>query len=98
MPSTWPMDSVEETARPRLARHVRMRFDSARGQHVLLSPETVLMLNDTGASIVDLCDGTRTVAEIEAALRERYDTVVDGEVRRFVTELVSKHDLEVDHG
>ena len=32
-----------------LAPHVRMTFDAARGQHVLLSPETVWVLNDTGA-------------------------------------------------
>jgi pyrroloquinoline quinone biosynthesis protein D len=98
MPSTRPMASVDDAARPRLARHVRMRFDAARGQHTLLSPETVWVVNDTGAAIVQLCDGLRTVAEIQSELKSRYDQVADGDVRRFLADLVARHDMEVDHG
>ena len=98
MPSTRPMASIDDSARPRLAPHVRMRFDAARGQHALLSPETVLVINDTGAAIVELCDGRRTVAEIQSELQSRYDQVADGDIRRFLTDLVAKHDMEVDHG
>lgn len=89
---------VEDTARPRLAPHVRMRFDAARGQHALLSPETVWVINDTGAAIVELCDGLRTVAEIQSELQSRYSQVTDDDVRRFVTDLVAHHSMEVDHG
>ena len=92
------MAIVEDSVRPRLAPHVRMRFDAARGQHALLSPETVWVINDTGAAIVELCDGRRTVAEIQSALRSRYDQVTDSDVRRFVTDLVAHHGMEVDHG
>ena len=98
MPSTRPMPSIDDAARPRLAPHVRMRFDDARGQHALLSPETVWVINDTGAAIVELCDGRRTVAEIESELHSRYDQVADGDVRRFLADLVAKHRMEVDHG
>jgi pyrroloquinoline quinone biosynthesis protein D len=87
---------MNESARPRLAPHVRMRFDAARGQHALLAPETVWVVNDTGAAIVQLCDGRRTVAEIESELRGRYDDVAAGDVRRFLTDLVAKHGMEVD--
>lgn len=89
---------VEDSARPRLAPHVRMRFDAARGQHALLSPETVWVINDTGAAIVELCDGRRTVAEIQSELQSRYTQVTDDDVRRFVTDLVAHHSMEVDHG
>ena len=92
------MASVDDAARPRLTRHVRMRFDAARGQHALLSPETVWVINDTGAAIVELCDGRRTVAEIQSELKSRYDQVADGDVRRFLADLVARHDMEVDHG
>ena len=92
------MAIVEDSVRPRLAPHVRMRFDAARGQHALLSPETVWVINDTGAAIVELCDGRRTVAEIQSELRSRYDQVTDADVRRFVTDLVAHHGMEVDHG
>jgi pyrroloquinoline quinone biosynthesis protein D len=84
--------------RPRLAPHVRLTFDSARERHVLLAPETVSVLNDTGATILGLCDGERTVAEIVAELHRRYDRVVDDEVRLFLARLVAKRYVEVSHG
>jgi len=65
---------------------------------VLLAPETVSVLNDTGATILGLCDGDRTVAEIVAELHRRYDRVVDDEVRRFLARLVAKRWVEVSHG
>jgi pyrroloquinoline quinone biosynthesis protein D len=45
-----------------------------------------------------LCDAQRTIAEIEAELRNRYDQVAEGDVQRFVAGLVTKHGMEVDHG
>ena len=81
--------------RPRLARHVRLTFDRTRQRHVLLLPETVVVLNDTGAAIVERCDGQHTVAEIETELSGRYATVPDGEVRRFLSGLLAKRYLEL---
>jgi pyrroloquinoline quinone biosynthesis protein D len=98
MPSTRPMARIDDSMRPRLAPHVRMRFDAARGQHALLSPETVWVVNDTGAAIVELCDGRRTVAEIQAELQSRYEQVADGDVRRFLADLIAKQNMEVGHG
>lgn len=92
------MDSVDRASRPRLARHVRLKYDSAREQHVLLSPETILVINPTGAAIVELSDGQRTIAQIETELGARYDTVAEGEVERFVADLVAKRGMEVDDG
>lgn len=95
---TRAMEITEEAARPRLAPHVRLVFNAARGQYALLSPETVWAINATGAAIVELCDAQRTVAEISAELRSRYDQVADGDVQRFVALLVTKHGMEVNHG
>jgi pyrroloquinoline quinone biosynthesis protein D len=95
---TRAMEITDEAARPRLAPHVRMVFNTARGEHALLSPEMIWAINATGAAIVELCDAQRTVAEIEAELRGRYDQVADGDVQRFVADLVTKHGMEVDHG
>ena len=75
-----------------------MKFDTARGQHALLSPETVWVINDTGAAIVKLCDGRRTVADIQSELLSRYEQVADGDVRRFLADLVAKHGMEVNRG
>jgi pyrroloquinoline quinone biosynthesis protein D len=89
---------VPSSGRPRLARHVRLTFDRAREQHVLLQPESVVVLNGTGADILGLCDGRRTVAEIVAELRERYNRVVDDEVRLFLDRLVAKRCVVISDG
>jgi pyrroloquinoline quinone biosynthesis protein D len=85
---------VEDVRRPRLAPHVRLRFDAARGRHVLLSPETVAVLNATSADILLLCDG-RTVAEIVAELRARYDHVEEADVREFLRQMAERRCVEV---
>jgi pyrroloquinoline quinone biosynthesis protein D len=95
MRSTAPVQTVDGAGRPRLARHVRLRFDPSRGQHVLLTPEAVTVLNGTGAAVLELCDGQRTVTEILAELRGRYAHVDDDEVRRFVDRLAARRCLEI---
>ena len=97
MRSTAPVQTADGAGRPRLARHVRLRFDPARGQHVLLTPEAVTVLNGTGAAVLELCDGQRTVTEILAELRGRYAHVDDDEVRRFVDRLAARRCLEPGH-
>ena len=84
--------------RPRLARHVRLIFDRARQRHVLLLPETVVVLNGSGADVLERCDGRRTVAEIVAELGARYRTVPDDEVQRFLTRLVARRCVELADG
>ena len=98
MPSTMLMRTDSDADRPRLAPHVRLAFDQARREYVLLTPETVTLLNDTGAAILELCDGERTVDEILTELRDRYDRVADDEVRLFLADLLAKRRLEVSRG
>lgn len=92
------MWTVSDVDRPRLARHVRLTFDPARERHVLLAPEAVSVLNGTGATVLDLCDGQRTVAEIVTELHGRYDVVVDEEVRLFLARLAARRCVEISHG
>jgi pyrroloquinoline quinone biosynthesis protein D len=98
MPSTRPTPTARDTDRPRLAPHVRLTYDPARERHVLLSPETVVVLNATGAAILELCDGQRTVAEIVIELHQRYEHVVDDEARQFLGRLVARRCVEVTDG
>ena len=95
MRSTTPVQTGEGADRPRLAPHVRLRYDRARGQHVLLTPEAVTVLNRTGAAVLELCDGQRTVSEIVAELRGRYACVDDDEVRVFVDRLAARRCLDI---
>jgi len=72
-----------------------MEWDPAREKQVLLAPEGVLVLNQTGATILSLCDGERTVAEIVEELRGKYDRVDGDEVRDFLARLIAKRWVEL---
>jgi pyrroloquinoline quinone biosynthesis protein D len=110
MPSTGPMQTdnsvgpankprpTSRAERPRLAPHARLTFDPARERYVLLTPEAVTVLNATGATILGLCDGERTVSDIVAELRERYDRVDDDEVRSFLAGLAAKGCVRAGNG
>lgn len=65
---TLTADSV-----PSLWRLARVEFDPVRNRPVLLYPEGAVLLNETGADILRLVDGQRTVGQIAAALAQRYD-------------------------
>ena len=54
--------------RPKLVPHARLRWDRVRGQHEIVFPEGVLLLNESAAAIVNLCDG-RTTDELVGELR-----------------------------
>lgn len=76
--------------RPRLVRHARYRWDEIRRQHQLVFPEGILILNDSGAAIVRLCDG-RSVEELVIALAQQFvDRPSEEEVFEFLTRLAKK--------
>jgi len=87
--------AVLSTNRPHLVRQARLHWDPVREQQVLLAPEGVLVLNQTGATILGLCDGERTVVEIVEELSGRYSRVADDEVRDFLARLVDKRWVEL---
>ena len=72
---------------PRLWRLARLNFDSVRQQHVLLYPEGAVMLNPTGAAILELCDGQRSIAAIAQILGERYNCDVIDDVTEYLSQL-----------
>jgi pyrroloquinoline quinone biosynthesis protein D len=87
--------TVLSTNRPHLARQVRLEWDPVREKRMLLAPEGVIVLNQTGADILGLCDGERTVAGIVEELRRRYDRVDEDEVRSFLARLAAKRWVEL---
>jgi pyrroloquinoline quinone biosynthesis protein D len=82
--------------RPRLARHVRLGFCPTRKKPILLLPETVVVLNTSGADILELCDGHRSVADIVDELGRRYDRVVDDEVTQFLARLAARRWVAIE--
>jgi pyrroloquinoline quinone biosynthesis protein D len=89
---------VSTSDRPRLVRHVRLIFSPTRQRHFLQLPETVVVLNGSGAAVLELCDGRHTVGEILADLAEHYRTVPADEVREFLTRLVARRCVELVDG
>ena len=77
---------------PRLARMARLQFDQVRQRPVLLYPEGAVLLNDTGAAILELCNGSNTVDQIVAILNERYGTDVTADVTEYLT-LMAEREL-----
>jgi pyrroloquinoline quinone biosynthesis protein D len=90
--------AVRSTNRPQLARQARLEWDPVRERQVLLAPEGVLVLNQTGAIILGLCDGERTVGEIVDELRGRYRRVAGDEVGDFLARLASRRLVELQDG
>src|SRR5262249_53201938 len=87
--------------RPKLARKARLRWDRHEGMTLLLYPERGLLLNETAAAVARLCDGTRTVSDIVAALRDSTEGAPEslpGDVEAFLGELLLRGLLEPEGG
>ena len=82
--------ALTSAAVPVLWRLARLDFDSVRQRHVLLYPEGTVLLNETSAAILGLCDGHRTVDEITRVLQERYAGVVAADVTEFLSQLADR--------
>jgi pyrroloquinoline quinone biosynthesis protein D len=91
------MIAISNTARPRLAKGVRLQSDSTTGKSVLLFPEGVVELNETAHEILTCCDG-RTVSEIVQALAEEYDAglaALGTDVRETLADLEQRRLIEL---
>jgi pyrroloquinoline quinone biosynthesis protein D len=82
---------ITADSRPTLASKARLRTDKKTGQKVLLYPEKGLLLNPTGARILELCTGERTVAAlIDVLMGEHPDgerATIEAEVTSFLQRL-----------
>lgn len=77
--------------RPKLVAFARYRWDKVREQHHIVYPEGVLVLNETGARIVQQLDG-RSFEELVKELSTLFDnTDVADDVREYLKGLY-------DHG
>jgi pyrroloquinoline quinone biosynthesis protein D len=77
-------------SRPKLWKFARVQFDEARQRNVLQYPEGAVLLNDTAAEILALCDGARTISEIAALLQARYGADVLDDVQSYLSQLADR--------
>jgi pyrroloquinoline quinone biosynthesis protein D len=65
---------------------------------VLLLPESMLRLTGPGPRILELCDGTRTLADVIAALQSEFSAadpaMIQREVLAFVASLNERRALD----
>ena len=82
---------------PKLPRGVRLHYDQVREAHVLLAPERAFNVDGNAVAVLQLVDGARTVADIAAALAEKYaadKTVIATDIGRMIEDLVAKRVME----
>jgi pyrroloquinoline quinone biosynthesis protein D len=79
--------ALTQSSVPSLWRLARLDYDSVRQQRVLLYPEGAVLLNDTGAAILELCDGRRSIGDIARILEERYHCDVTADVVEYLSQL-----------
>jgi len=88
-PTTWT---------PHLSSKARLRWDEVGKQHMLVFPEAALMLNETAAAILKLCDGARTVEQITDTLAQQFigadRQIIAEEVTALLTRLQTRGLLE----
>jgi coenzyme PQQ biosynthesis protein PqqD len=90
------MSSLPSSACPRLWRLARLDFDPVRQRKVLLYPEGAMLLNDTGAEVLAMCDGTKTIADIASELGLKYGADVGADVAEYLGRLEERQLVTYD--
>ncbi|MEA3213831.1 MAG: pyrroloquinoline quinone biosynthesis protein [Chthoniobacter sp.] len=88
------MNAPDLESRPILAPRVRLQADQVSGQPVLLYPEGLLELNETGHAIVRRCDGETPLRQIVAQLAEEYEVPAEeltADVLDYLTDLTRRN-------
>jgi pyrroloquinoline quinone biosynthesis protein D len=60
------------------------RWEEPQQAYVLLYPEGVVKVNETGAEILKLCNGINTVSELISELNDKYTTDVTDSINKFL--------------
>jgi pyrroloquinoline quinone biosynthesis protein D len=66
------MTPPDSNTRPRIGPGFRLQWEPAQDSHVLLYPEGMVKLNQSGGEILKRCDGQRSVAVIVSELEEAF--------------------------
>jgi pyrroloquinoline quinone biosynthesis protein D len=90
------MTTIDSSARPAIARGLRLQWEPAQQAHVLLYPEGMIKLNSSAGEIMKRCDGKRTLSDITADLEHAFSaTGLAKDVEAFVAMAIDKHWLDI---
>jgi pyrroloquinoline quinone biosynthesis protein D len=90
------MNLVETTVVPKFASGVRLKHDQVRQRHVVLGPELLVDLNQTGHAILKEVDGCRSIEQIIEHLAGEFHVeteVITQDVREFCTGMLRRQVL-----
>lgn len=68
------MTPPDLATRPRVGAGFRLQWEPVQNSHVLLYPEGMVKLNQSGGEIMKRCDGERSVAAIVGELEQAFST------------------------
>ncbi|MEJ8822827.1 pyrroloquinoline quinone biosynthesis peptide chaperone PqqD [Variovorax humicola] len=79
------MTALTAATLPRVGEGFRLQWEPAQNAHVLLYPEGMVKLNQSGGEIMKRCDGQRSIAAIVSELETAFSTRgLDKDVLAFI--------------
>ena len=76
---------------PVLPNGFRLHWDKVRDRWVLLFPEGAIGLNATAVSVLELCDGKRTIEEIADELSKTFNGAdIHADVEKLLLDLANR--------
>jgi len=93
------MTEDSTTWKPSLSPKARLRWDNVEKRYMLVFPEAALLLNETAAAILKLCNGERTLEQIVNTLAQQFvgadRRMIADEVTDLLTRVRTRGLLEV---
>ena len=89
---------ADDSSRPRLSAHRRLRFDEARNSWTIQAPERVFLLDEIAHAIVSRCNGEMTLSEIIDELCAAFEAprgVVANDAKKLVQDFTDKGVMEL---
>ena len=90
------VDLVPASVTPRFDDGVRLKHDKVRERYVVLGPEILIELNQTGTAIMSEVDGQSTIKDIISRLAARFEVNpndITQDVLEFWTSMVMRQVL-----
>ena len=89
---------VATSAIPELERGIRLKHDIVRERHVVLGPEMLIELNQTGTAIMNQIDGSASINEIVDRLAQQFEVNpqdISKDVAEFCTSMMLRRVLSI---